>query len=69
MIDITSDRNIVFNVGYLPIISGDKILIKQFLQNIISNAIKYTSVRKKAIIEFICEEKIMCMYFAVKIMV
>ena len=57
MVDITSDRDIVFNVGDLPIISGDKILIKQFLQNIISNAIKYTSVRKKSIIEFTCEAK------------
>ena len=57
MVDITSDRDIVFNVGDLPTISGDKILIKQFLQNIISNAIKYTSVRKKSIIEFTCEAK------------
>ncbi len=47
----TSDRDIVWKIGELPQISADRILIKKLFINLISNAIKFTKLKKKAIIE------------------
>lgn len=49
-------RKIEFTVGPLPIIAGDPILIRQLLQNILSNALKYTRYKEPAQIHFTCSE-------------
>lgn len=41
------DLNIDFHVGNLPAVKGDSILLKQVWQNLIDNAIKYSSTNKK----------------------
>lgn len=46
-----SDRNITWNIDSLPVVSGDRPLLKIAFENIISNAIKYTNKKEKAIIE------------------
>jgi len=48
--DIES-RQITWNLSELPKISGDKNLLKMVFENLISNAIKYTSKREDAVIE------------------
>jgi PAS domain S-box-containing protein len=45
------NRNIEWHIGELPVICGDYNLIQLVLDNLISNAIKFTSKKEKAIIE------------------
>jgi PAS domain S-box-containing protein len=44
-------RNITWNISHLPNLNCDKNLIKLVFENLIANAIKYTSKREEAIIE------------------
>lgn len=44
-------RNIQWNIEQLPVLYGDPGLLKIVFENLISNAIKYTSKKKQAIIE------------------
>jgi|WetSurMetagenome_2_1015567.scaffolds.fasta_scaffold01619_4 PAS domain S-box-containing protein len=48
-------ERIVFSVKKLPMISGDAVLMKQVITNLISNALKYTSKEEKAEIIFASE--------------
>jgi light-regulated signal transduction histidine kinase (bacteriophytochrome) len=48
--EITS-RKIEMKVGKLPVIHGDSGLLQMVFENLISNAIKFTSKKEKAIIE------------------
>ncbi|MCM2303743.1 MAG: ATP-binding protein, partial [Elusimicrobia bacterium] len=41
-------RNIVWDVRPLPVVRGDRVLLRQVLVNLLSNAIKYTGVRLEA---------------------
>jgi signal transduction histidine kinase len=50
-------RQVAFILKPLPCIYGDPILIQIMVSNILSNALKYTSIRQQAIIEVSCEEK------------
>ncbi len=45
------DRAIVWDVRPLPIVQGDRVLLRQVLVNLLSNAIKYTRDRPEARIE------------------
>jgi signal transduction histidine kinase len=44
----TNEREIEWKVGQLPVVSGDRTLLKQVWMNLISNAVKYTRNRKCA---------------------
>jgi PAS domain S-box-containing protein len=45
------NRDIEWNIGSLPVVKGDQALLQMAFENLISNAIKYTRYRDKAIIE------------------
>jgi signal transduction histidine kinase len=44
----TNEREIEWKIGQLPVVNGDRTLLKQVWTNLISNAIKYTRNRKCA---------------------
>jgi two-component system, sensor histidine kinase and response regulator len=48
------ERSIELRIKPLPSVYGDLLMLKQLLRNILSNAIKYTQHKTKAIIEFTC---------------
>ncbi|HXE42971.1 MAG TPA: ATP-binding protein, partial [Candidatus Baltobacteraceae bacterium] len=45
------ERQIEWKIGPLPDIEGDSVMLNQVIVNLISNALKYTRPRKKAVIE------------------
>jgi light-regulated signal transduction histidine kinase (bacteriophytochrome) len=47
----STGRSIEWRIGRLPIVSGNRGLIKQVFSNLLSNAVKYTRPRHPAIIE------------------
>jgi PAS domain S-box-containing protein len=49
-----TDRDVELNVGELPGCSGDPMLLKQVWVNLLSNALKYTRKREKAVLEIGC---------------
>ncbi|SKB55375.1 His Kinase A (phospho-acceptor) domain-containing protein [Salegentibacter holothuriorum] len=49
--EMESEREVSVEVKSLPVIKGDKNMLKQLFFNIISNAFKYTGKRKDAVIE------------------
>jgi signal transduction histidine kinase len=59
-------RDIKFIVGNIPDVPGDSILLKQVWTNLISNAVKYTRYKEKAVIEIGAEEKDDSVIFIVK---
>ncbi|MDF2636205.1 MAG: ATP-binding region ATPase domain protein [Pelosinus sp.] len=51
LIELQPERQVEFKIKQLPMIHGDPIMIKILVANILSNALKYTRNREKAIIE------------------
>lgn len=47
----TKERNIVWKIHPLPVVQGDRALLRMVLVNLISNAVKFTGERTEAIIE------------------
>lgn len=54
--NLEPERNISFNIQELPVIKGDSIMIRVLVQNILSNALKYTSKKSHAIIDVTLKE-------------
>ncbi|GGO26300.1 hypothetical protein [Deinococcus humi] len=44
------DRRVECRVGRLPLVTGDHDLLRQVMQNLLSNALKYTDLRELAVI-------------------
>lgn len=53
----TRGRDIVWEVGILPVVTGDGAMLLQVFANLLSNAIKYTRTRDTARIEIGCHGK------------
>ena len=50
----TNERNIVWRVGALPNVNGDRSMLRLALVNIIANATKFTRTRPQPEIEIVC---------------
>ncbi len=50
------NRNIVWQVGPLPTVQGDSLMLRQAVINLISNALKFTNTRPEARIEIASQE-------------
>jgi light-regulated signal transduction histidine kinase (bacteriophytochrome) len=50
----TTGRNIDWRIGDLPLVSGDKAMLRIVLANLIANAVKFTRPRARAKIEIGC---------------
>ena len=58
LMKLQPERQVSFQLGHLPTISGDPLMIKLLVLNIISNALKYTSNKEHAVITISsCEQK------------
>jgi len=44
-------RNVIWNVGSLPVVRGDRAMLKQVFANLLANAVKYSRTRDPAVIE------------------
>lgn len=60
------DRDIVLNCSNMPIVFGDKILLRQVLINALTNAFKFTKDRKPAIISIEYHKKGMEHVFSIR---
>jgi len=47
----TESRDVQWKIGHLPFVEGDPALLKVVFQNLLSNALKYSRPRAKAVIE------------------
>lgn len=55
MIEREPERNVCFNIEESPVVNGDERLLEVMLNNLLSNAWKYTSQKTEAVIEFGCK--------------
>ena len=53
----TSDRDVVWKIARLPKVQCDGAMLRQALVNLVDNALKYSSTRRRAEIEIGCTEK------------
>lgn len=53
----SSLQKVIFNISKLPAVQGDRILLKQALINMISNALKFSKYRETIVIKINCIKK------------
>ena len=53
----TKGRDIMWKIGALPICYGDRSMLRVVMVNLVSNAVKYTRMRKSAEIEIGCQNE------------
>jgi light-regulated signal transduction histidine kinase (bacteriophytochrome) len=47
----TNGRNIEWHIGDLPVVNGDKAMLRIAMANLIANALKFTRLRENAVVE------------------
>jgi len=52
----TEGRNIIWKIGALPVVFGDRSMLRLVLVNLLSNAVKFTRTRSQAEIEIGCTD-------------
>jgi PAS domain S-box-containing protein len=52
----TQDRVVEWRIGELPVVIGDRAMLRVVLGNLISNALKFTQPRERAAIEIGCQQ-------------
>jgi signal transduction histidine kinase len=50
-------RDVDWRIGGLPVVKGDQVMLRLVLVNLISNALKFTQKREKAVIEIGCRSE------------
>jgi light-regulated signal transduction histidine kinase (bacteriophytochrome) len=50
----TKDRDIAWKIGALPVCYGDRSMLRLVIVNLVSNAVKFTRMRRPAEIEIAC---------------
>lgn len=51
------EKQAVINLPVFPVITGDKSMLRQLFENIISNAIKYSRPSHKPVVDITCKEE------------
>ena len=51
------EKQAVINLPVFPVITGDKSMLRQLFENIISNAIKYSRPLHKPVVDITCKEE------------
>lgn len=49
-------RTIVWNIGTMPVVFGDLVMLRLLVRNLMENAVKYTKTREEAVIEISCRD-------------
>jgi light-regulated signal transduction histidine kinase (bacteriophytochrome) len=62
----SQNRSISWNIEDLPDVNGDRSQIYLIFQNLISNAVKFTQKKDKAVISIACRQSDSCYVFCVK---
>lgn len=66
LIDDVKNRKVEFSLASLPVVYGDRMLLRQVLVNVLSNALKFTRDRAETVIAIACKRTSTEYVFSVK---